>query len=116
MHHLRCLGHQLADPDALGTRFDWLELAADVVGCVGLEIPDIDGRRAAGKPDHDDVARPSLCFGACLQAKQIGQPQTEQAGSTETEKVPAMETLAIDTDCSCHDGNLKVSHLASGVA
>ena len=81
-----------------------LELAADAIRRIGFEVPDVDGRRAAGQPDHDDVGRfPSLRFVACLQAKQIGQTEAEETGGADTEKVAAMETLAVGAECSWHD-------------
>ena len=48
------LGQVLADLDAVGLGVDRLELAANALGGFGLEVPHVDGGRAAGEPDQDD--------------------------------------------------------------
>lgn len=79
VHHGGCFGQVLANPNARRRRVDWLEIAAIILGGFGLQVPDVDGRRAAAEPHQDD------CIGSRrgLLARGLG---PEERGKTQTER------------------------------
>jgi hypothetical protein len=104
VHLLRKLRHDFAEPDAGNVGFDGLELAADIRGCVGLGVPDVDVARAALEEDEDDVlglAPAALLRGrlgrdrrAGLKRKNVGEADPGHAEPANAEEFAAAETVA----------------------
>jgi hypothetical protein len=93
---------------AWNLRLDRLELAADIVGRVGLRVPDIDMARPALEEDQDDLfgaaeARRALVllgrllhFGARFELQERRQAETEQPRAPDAHKLPAGNAVTID--------------------
>ncbi len=109
VHDLRQPRHVLADGDPRRRRGDRAELAADLLGGVGLEVPHVDRRRTPGEPDLDHPGRRFLHPGVRrvrgLGPQRVGQAHSQQPGHADPQDVAAVEPLAVGP-CSRHRGAL----------
>ena len=91
VEHLGEVWHHFADVVAGDPGLQRLEIAADVVGCIGLGIPDVEMARAALEEDEDHRLRLAPTGPAPLAvrgrhgrlAKHPGQGQTEQTAAAD---------------------------------
>ena len=99
----------VADADAGHVRGDRPELAADPLGGVGLEVPEVLAGRAA--PEEEEDARPRLAAaagrgrGGPLHAQQVRERQRPQADLAETDH----RIASVD-----HHGSLRGRQAGSG--
>src|SRR5208282_6637733 len=89
-----------ADLDAGNIGRDRLEFTSKFSGCVGLEIPGVNGAAASVEEDKDEgniLRRATRLSGSSLPCKHVGQGETEtkQARGADAQKITPLDAIAV---------------------
>ena len=86
---------QLANLHAGDVGADGPELAANLAGCVGLEVEHVDVRRPAGQVDVDDGLVGLARAGERFELEQLREGQAASSHATDLEEFTARKPVAV---------------------